>query len=137
MSSPAKPEAGAPTVAAYKRVLQDVLERRPSGMRQRLAVALGKNRSFISQISNPTYPTPIPAQHVEAIFEICHFSPPERERFLDAYRQAHPQRLRTLGHQDRGRRITLTLPDLEDEQKNRRLEAALADLAERIAQLMR
>jgi len=118
-------------------VLQDVLERRPSGMRQRLAVALGKNRSFISQISNPTYPTPIPAQHVEAIFEICHFSPPERERFLEAYRQAHPQRLRTLGHQDRVRRITLTLPDLEDEQKNRRLEAALADLAERIAQLMR
>jgi hypothetical protein len=137
MSSPAKPEAGAPTVAAYKRVLQDVLERRPSGMRQRLAVALGKNRSFISQISNPTYPTPIPAQHVEAIFEICHFSSPERERFLDAYRQAHPQRLRALGHQDRVRRITLTLPDLEDEQKNRRLDAALADLAERIAQLMR
>jgi len=137
MSSPGKPEAGAPTVAAYKRVLQDVLERRPSGMRQRLAVALGKNRSFISQISNPTYPTPIPAQHVEAIFEICHFSPPERERFLEAYRQAHPQRLRTLGHQDRVRRITLTLPDLEDEQKNRRLDAALSDLAERIAQLIR
>ena len=137
MSSPGKPEAGAPTVAAYKRVLQDVLERRPSGMRQRLAVALGKNRSFISQISNPTYPTPIPAQHVEAIFEICHFSPPERERFLEVYRQAHPQRLRTLGHQDRVRRITLTLPDLEDEQKNRRLDAALSDLAERIAQLIR
>ena len=105
MSSPAKPEAGAPTVAAYKRVLQDVLERRPSGMRQRLAVALGKNRSFISQISNPTYPTPIPAQHVEAIFEICHFSPPERERFLDAYRQAHPQRLRTLGQDRKSTRL--------------------------------
>jgi len=34
-------------------------------------------------------------------------------------------------------RITLTLPDLEDDQKNRKLEAALADLAERIAQLIR
>jgi hypothetical protein len=137
MNPPGKPDAGLPTVATYKRVLQDVLERRPSGMRQRLAEALGKNRSFISQISNPTYPTPIPAQHVEPIFEICHFSPAERDRFLDAYRQAHPQRGRTLGHQDRVRRITLTLPDLEDEQKNRRLEAALADLAERIAQLIR
>ena len=137
MSPPGKPDAGSPTVATYKRVLQDVLERRPSGMRQRLAEALGKNRSFISQISNPTYPTPIPAQHVEPIFEICHFSPAERERFLEAYRQAHPQRLRTLGHPDRTRRITLTLPDLEDEQKNRRLEAALAELAERIAQLVR
>ena len=124
-------------VAEYKRILAKVLENRPSGTRQRLSVALGKNRSFISQISNPTYPTPIPAQHVEPIFEICHFSPAERDRFLEAYRQAHPQRLRTLGHQDRVRRITLTLPDLEDEQKNRKLEAALADLAERIAQLMR
>ena len=66
MIPPGKPDAGLPTVAAYKRVLQDVLERRPSGMRQRLAEALGKNRSFISQISNPTYPTPIPAQHRRA-----------------------------------------------------------------------
>jgi hypothetical protein len=137
MKPAAKPDGESATVATYKRVLQDVLERRPSGMRQRLAEALGKNRSFISQISNPIYPTPIPAQHVEAIFEICHFAPPERERFLAAYRRAHPQRLRVLNHQDRVRRVTLTLPDLEDEQKNRRLEAALAELAERIAQLMR
>jgi hypothetical protein len=137
MKPAGKVDAGLPTVAAYKRVLQDVLERRPSGMRQRLAEALGKNRSFISQISNPIYPTPIPAQHVESIFEICHFSPVERDRFLDAYRRAHPQRLRVLNHQDRVRRITLTLPDLEDEQKNRKLESALAEFAERIAQLMR
>ena len=101
MKPACKPDTGSATVAAYKRVLQDVLERRPSGMRQRLAEALGKNRSFISQISNPIYPTPIPAQHVESILEICHFSPPERERFLDAYRRAHPQRLRALNHQDR------------------------------------
>jgi hypothetical protein len=135
---PGKPDAGSATVVAvYKRVLQEVLDRRPSGMRQRLAEALGKNRSFISQISNPTYLTPIPAQHVESILEICHFSPPERERFLAAYRRAHPQRLRALNHQERVRRITLTLPDLEDDQKNRKLEAALAELAERIAQLMR
>ncbi len=137
MKPAGKADAGLPTVAVYKRVLQDVLERRPSGMRQRLAEALGKNRSFISQISNPIYPTPIPAQHVESIFEICHFSPMERDRFLDAYRRAHPQRLRVLNHQDRVRRITLTLPDLEDEQKNRKLESALAEFAERIAQLMR
>ena len=137
MSTQATPAGSQDLIAAYKAILRDVLDKRPSGMRQRLAEALGKNRSFISQISNPTYPTPIPAQHVEPIFEICHFSPAERERFLDAYRQAHPQRLRTLGHQDRVRRITLTLPDLEDEQKNRRLDAALSDLAERIAQLIR
>ena len=65
--SPAKSEPALERVGAYKRVLQEVLERRPSGMRQRLAEALGKNRSFISLISNPTYATPIPVQHVERI----------------------------------------------------------------------
>ena len=137
MKPTGKPDAATATVAAYKRVLQEVLDRRPSGTRQRLAEALGKNRSFISQISNPIYPTPIPAQHVEPIFEICHFAMPERERFLAAYRGAHPQRLRVLGHPERMRRVTLTLPDLEDEQKNRKLETALAEFAERVAQLMR
>ena len=38
-------------------------------------IALGKNRSFVSQITNPAYAMPIPAQHLEIIFEICHFSP--------------------------------------------------------------
>ena len=51
-------------VAAYKRLLAAILERRPSGTRQRLAAALAKNRSFVSQITNPAYPTPIPASHL-------------------------------------------------------------------------
>jgi hypothetical protein len=136
---PAGRSDGAPeAVALYKRLLQAVLERRPSGMRQRLAEALGKNRSFISQISNPSYPTPIPAQHVDAILEICHFAPSEREQFLAAYRRAHPQRLRVLGQvEQRARRVVLTLPDLGDEERNRRLDAALIDMAERIAGLLR
>src|ERR1044071_2202667 len=112
MSPAPSPDSGADHVAAYKRVLQQALDNRPSGMRQRLAEALGKNRSFISQISSPSYPTPIPAQHIERIFEICHFSPQDRDRFLEAYRQAHPRRLRVIGHQERHRRTTLTLPDL-------------------------
>ncbi len=69
-----------------------MLDRRPSGTRQRLANALGKNRSFVSQISNPAYPVPIPAPHIEIIFDICHFSPAERQAFLDAFQRAHPNR---------------------------------------------
>ena len=68
------------------------MDNRPSGTRQRLAGALGKNRSFVSQITNPAYATPIPARHIETIFEICHFSPDERQPFLDAYAAAHPRR---------------------------------------------
>jgi len=137
MSLAARPEGAPEQVDAYKRVLQRVLDSRPSGMRQRLAEALGKNRSFISQISNPGYPTPIPVQHVEGIFEICHFSPRERDEFLAAYRRAHPRRLQLQKERERVRRVTLSLPDLQDEAKNRQLEATLAELAEKLASIMR
>ena len=74
------PEAstGIEPVAAYKSILQAIIDNRPSGTRLRIASAIGKNRSFVSQITNPIYPTPIPAQHLETIFSICHFSPAER-----------------------------------------------------------
>jgi hypothetical protein len=136
--SPAKPEAPLERVSAYKRVLQEVLDSRPSGMRQRLAEALGKNRSFISLISNPGYPTPIPVQHLEHIFEICHFSPRERERFLTAYRTAHPRRLQLLKEErDRLRQVTVAVPDLGTEARNRQLDAVLKEFADKIAQLLR
>ena len=136
--SPAKPEPAQERVGAYKRVLQEVLDRRPSGMRQRLAEALGKNRSFISLISNPTYATPIPVQHVERIFEICHFSPRERERFLVAYRAAHPRRLQVLKEEhEQLRHVTLTLPDLGSEARNRQLDAIAKEFAEKVARLLR
>ena len=136
--SPAKPEAPLERVSAYKRVLQEVLDSRPSGMRQRLAEALGKNRSFISLISNPGYPTPIPVQHLEHIFEICHFSPRERERFLAAYRTAHPRRLQLLKEErDRLRQVTVAVPDLGTEARNRQLDAVLKEFADKIARLLR
>jgi hypothetical protein len=69
------------TVADYKRLLQRVCDNRPSGTRGRLAVALGTNRSFVSQLVNPVYAMPIPAQHLETIFEVCHFSWPSARRF--------------------------------------------------------
>ena len=137
MSLPARPEGVPDQVDAYKRVLQHVLDSRPSGMRQRLAEALGKNRSFVSQISNPGYPTPIPVQHVESIFEICHFSPREREEFLAAYRRAHPRRLQLHKERERVRRVSLAVPDLGDEAQNRRLEELLGRMASQLAELLR
>ena len=136
--APAKSEAPQERVSAYKRVLQEVLDSRPSGMRQRLAEALEKNRSFISLISNPAYPTPIPVQHVERIFEICHFSPRERERFLAAYRAAHSRRLQILKEEhERLREVTVALPDLGTDARNRRLEAIVKEFAEKVARLLR
>ncbi len=85
-------DAKAANIEAYKTILRDVLDQRPSGTRQRLATALGKNRSFISQMSNPAYSAPIPAPHLEIIFEICHFPPSDKRAFLDAFGRAHPNR---------------------------------------------
>jgi hypothetical protein len=122
-------------VAEYKRILQQVLENRPSGTRLRLATALGKNRSFVSQITSPTYSIPIPHRHLETIFETCHFSPDERRRFLHAYQRAHPQRLKPAREGRRLRAHTLMLPDFGDEQRNRQLDALLTDFVQGLTRL--
>ena len=92
------------------------------GPRLKLAAALGKNRSFVTQITNPAYLVPIPAKHVAIIFEVCHLSGAERAAFLEAYGRAHPGRLRASHREARTRTITVTVPDLGDDKKNRALE---------------
>jgi hypothetical protein len=124
-------------VAEYKRILARVLDNRPSGTRQRLAAALGKNRSFVSQIANPSYATPIPAQHLDVIFEICLFPASERRAFLECYGRAHPGRLERTRHRrdHRLRPVTVYVPDFEDDAKNRALDRLLGDIAVRIGKL--
>ena len=132
----AKREAPAGGVADYKQVLKTVLENRPSGMRQRLAEAIGKNRSFVSQISNPAYQVPIPARHIALIFEVCHLSPQERAAFLKAYSRAHPGRLGLTSEGPRTRKISLALPDLGSASKNQQLETLIFDFVHRLVLLM-
>src|SRR5271155_6033213 len=123
------------TVADYKRLLQTVCDNRPSGTRGRLAVALGTNRSFVSQLVNPVYAMPIPAQHLETIFEVCHFSPAEREAFLAAYDRAHPGR-RETGEPATGIRvINLTVPDLGSVRRNQAVDAMIAEYVRHLARL--
>ena len=123
-------------VAVYKRLLGEVLDRRPSGTRQRLAGALGKNRSFISQISNPVYPVPVPAQHLPVIFDVCHFSAAEKQAFLAAYRSAHPRRMQAVTPASAGRRIAIDLPDLGNDDRNRALDELMEEMARRVAHLV-
>lgn len=127
----AKPDA----VAAYKRVLQEVLDKRPSGTRQRLADALKRNRSFVTQIANPAYAVPIPARHVATIFGVCHFSPADRAAFLEAYHQAHPRSLVAVAERSRARHAHFMLPDFGDEEKNRAFDALLESFIEGVARL--
>jgi hypothetical protein len=135
MNREAAARTTAEAVTAYKAVLKRVLDNRPSGTRHRLALALGKNRSFVSQIANPSYPIPIPAQHLETIFEVCHFSHEDRRVFLDAYGSAHPARLKLVRDARPMRTITLALPDLGDARKNRAIDAIIDDFARHITRL--
>ena len=136
MSNGADDEAGGPgdpNVALYKVILRRVLDNRPSGTRLKLAAALGKNRSFVTQITNPAYLVPIPAKHVAIIFEVCHLSGVERAAVLEAYGRAHPGRLRASPREARTRTIAVTVPDLGDDRKNRALEQLVIDLAAQLA----
>jgi hypothetical protein len=122
-------------LAAYKATLKRILDTRPSGTRHRLAIALGKNRSFISQIANPVYAVPIPVQHLETIFEVCHFTAGERREFLAAYVEAHPRRLDVVRKPAGTRKLTLNLPDLGDARRNRELDEAVTEVVRRLVRL--
>src|SRR6516162_165680 len=119
-------------VAGYKRIFKEVLDSRPSGMRIRLAHAMGKNRSFVSQISNPAYPVPIPVQHLNTIFDVCHFPPQAKSAFLRAYARAHPRRIGRLAQGAHERMLTLHLPDLGSAKKNAQLDTLLQEFARRL-----
>ena len=130
-------EAG--PIAAYKSILRDCIDRRPAGLRARIASALGKHKSFVSQLTNPIYPMPVPARHIETIFEICHFSAEERRAFREAYARAHPEQAPEAAAESPSRAgrktISLEIPALGDARKQRQLEALLREFVERLGDL--
>ncbi len=128
-------------VAAYKRLLQEYIDRRPSGLRLKVAKAIGKHRSFVSQITNPIYPIPVPARHLEAIFRICHLAPEEKQAFLAAYETAHPNHPRAEPRSPRKSRekriIEIELPILDDPEMEREMDELLRQVARQIEKLVR
>ncbi len=129
MSAAVPHKGDASAIPEYKRILKNVLDLRPSGTRQRLSAALGKNRSFVSQIANPAYPMPIPAQHLDILLEVCHFSDAEKRTFMEFYRRAHPGRIRVVSAKPATRRITIDVPDMGDASKNSAIDAMFETMA--------
>ena len=134
-----RPVDRAEAIANYKRILRTYIDRRPSGTRQKIALTLGKHKSFVSQITNPGYASPVPAPHLNAIFEICHFSPEERKTFLGAYRAAHPKQGEvgpgTPGA-DKAYDLRIRVPVLDDPKLQKELEATIRQTASRIIALV-
>ncbi len=121
-------------IAAYKSILKSVLEGRPSGMRNRLAEALGKNRSFVSHITNPAYDTPIPSGHLKTIFDLCHFSADERRQFLEAYDEAHPASRTREPRVEKSRQVVVRMADFGNDELNRKVDRLMQSFANEIAQ---
>ena len=100
VSAMAEPSAQASdAIAEYKALLRRYIDRRPSGTRQKLAEAFGTHKSFISQITNPTYRVPLPAQHIPALFRVCHLNAEEQRAFSTSMRgriRANSARSRSL-----------------------------------------
>jgi hypothetical protein len=136
MAKAARREQNEDLIKAYKHRLGEIIDRRPSGTRQRLADALGKHRSFVTQMTSNLYPTPVPERHIGTIFSVCHFSAEERRQFLADYRAAHPDRAAGETAGTRLRHVSLTVADLGDEAKNHRFDEAIAEFARRMGALM-
>ena len=123
-------------IAAYKEILRNCIDQRPSGLRQKIAQVLGTHKSFISQITNPNDSTPIPARHLDAIIDVCHLSPPEQEWFLEAYGSAHPNQPAINQSGPHYKTLHVQVPVLADSGKQRALEMLVRDTVQRICRLV-
>lgn len=127
-------------VAAYKSLLQTYIDLRPSGTRLKIANALGKHKSFVSQITNPSYAVPVPSRHLPTIFAICHFSKEERETLLAAYAAAHPNQAEREIRQrsERGgayRTLHIEVPLFDDPAQQHEVEDLIRSFAQRVIRL--
>lgn len=124
-------------VAAYKSLLRKLIDRRPSGTRRKLAAAIGAHPSFISQITNPALRVPLPAQHIPALFRVCHFAPEEQTAFLDLYARAHPAQSDALEELAASERdvLRIPLPGFDDPETRRETTELIRDFAERVIAL--
>jgi len=117
-------------VAAYKELLRSYLEKRPSGLRKRISDAIGTNRSFVSQITNPKYSVPIPSHYIHTLMSVCHLSPMERSEFLTAYLAAHPGQAELLDNSAMVDSITIDLSAVKDEAQRSLIKRTLKGTAE-------
>ena len=121
----------------YKVMLRELVNRRPSGTRLRIAKSTGTHKSFISQILNPNYRVPLPVQHVPTLMRVCVFSLEEKKRFLNLYALAHPDQAgRLFGERHRTPdRVVIAVPEFADPEIRKQVEDTIEAAAENIIAL--
>jgi len=128
-------------ITAYKTCLREIINLRPSGLRIRIAQVLGTHKSFISQITSPTDPTPLPRKHIDPMLNECHATEEERKRFLGYYNSAHPdsktRQIAPISPSNTKRKvIEIEIVCLADRTRQRRLEALIRNFAKSVSELV-
>ena len=108
---------------------------REQGVARQLNDAISRLDARLSQISNPVYPVPIPAPHLEIIFEICHFSGAEKREFLECFTRAHPGRRGVTRNGPTLRSLRLEVVDFGDAKRNREFDNLVRELARRLGKM--
>jgi len=124
-------------IAEYKIILRNAIDKRPSGIRQKISQIIGTHKSFVSQITNPSDPTPIPFRHLEAISDICYLSPNEEKKFFNAYRIAHPNQ--SISHKKMQRHfktLHIQIPVLKSPDRQQELETFIRDMVRQMSYLI-
>ena len=118
-------------------MLSTVIDQRPSGTRQRLADALGKHRSFVTQITSPAYSTPIPAKHLPTDLFGLPLQPAGARRLPRRLSAGASRQGCICIESGRARRahLSLTVPDLGDDKQNAALDRAIDEFIHRITSI--
>ena len=125
-------------VSDYKTFLAEIIAKRPSGVKRRLAAALSTNPSFISQITSPNYRTPIPFPHLPILINVLHMAAQEKKEFLRLYHLAHPLGL-SEGYADEETdedKLVIRLPRFKDKRTAREVRILIEQFANRIIALL-
>lgn len=122
-------------IRSYKTLLKGAVEACPSGIRLQIAHQIGKNKSFVSQITNPNYKTPLPEKYIEAIFETVHLTEAERDRFLELYRRAHPRYQASEPSHYETRVLTVELPRMESRQLETKIDQMITQFARNVSDM--
>ena len=138
---PASDQSREELIVAYKRILQKYVNHRPSGARIKIAEKLNKNKSFVTQITNPSYTIPVPARHLNVIFDVCHFTVKECETFLKAYTAAHPNyQYRVVKQASKPnkeqRTLSIEIPVLADSAQQQQIESMIKEYAHQLFELV-
>jgi hypothetical protein len=128
-----KPNDDEHLISDYKVLIRSYLAIRPAGLRKKISEAIGTNRSFVTQITNPNYRVPIPSQYIHKIMDVCNLSPVERANFVKAYLEAHPSNVDLLGVQtssDSETALTIDLSAVEDATTREMIKRSLRNIAD-------